>query len=244
MSEKIRLQKFIASLGVCSRRKAEELISSELVLVNGKTAKIGESVDPENDVVEIKGQKTLAKQENNKIYIALNKPVGYISSSSSEQGPSILELLTIKNCIDKQPKKITDRVFSVGRLDKDSEGLIILTNDGELTNLLTHPSFQHEKEYEVITAEIITNTDKEALEKPMNIDGQMYGGLKILKRKKVGKFCLTKVILKEGKNRHIRKMFGRLNCHILNLTRCRVGKYQLNDLPTGKWRTIKKNEII
>ncbi len=244
MSEKIRLQKFIASLGVCSRRKAEELIFSSLVLVNGKIAKIGESVDPKNDVVEIKGQKKITKQENDKIYIALNKPIGYISSSSSEQGPSILELLTIKNCIDKQPKKITDRVFSIGRLDKDSDGLIILTNDGELTNLLTHPSFQHEKEYEVVTAEIVTNSDKETLEKPMNIDGQIYGGLKILKRKKVGKFCLTKIILKEGKNRHIRKMFGRLNYHILNLTRCRAGKYQLNNLPVGKWKTVEKKEII
>lgn len=244
MNEKIRLQKYIASLGVCSRRKAEDLINSNLVLINGRIAKIGESIDPEKDKVEIKGQSNIKQQEPKKIYIALNKPVDYICSSNKEQGSSMLELLTIKNCIDEIPKKLDTRVFSVGRLDKDSEGLVILTNDGDLTNLLTHPSFEHEKEYEVVTAEIVTNEDKDTLEKTMNIDGQKYGGMKILKRKKIGKFCLTKIILKEGKNRHIRKMFGRLNYHVLTLIRCRVGKYQLNNLPVGKWKTINKSEII
>ena len=246
----VRLQKHIADLGICSRRKAEVLIAEGKVKVNGKIVKeLGTKVDPAIDKVEVTDKTKFRDQKQNtklpsKIYIALNKPVDFISSASSEQGQTVLDLLTKENNIGRYKKDINTRVYPVGRLDKDSEGLILLTNDGELTNLLTHPRHEHEKEYEVIIHHALTRDAKKLLENGMNIEDEHYQGIEIKKEFNKGRQTIVTVILKEGKNRQIRKMFGRLGYNITTLRRVRMSNLTLGTLPVGKWRFVKKENIV
>jgi 23S rRNA pseudouridine2605 synthase len=222
----IRLQKYIADCGVTSRRKAEELIIDGKIKVNGRVInELGTKVD-NNDKVEYDGG--VIKIESDKIYIALNKPVGYISSSTSRQGKSVLELIDIEK-----------RVYPVGRLDKDSSGLIILTNDGELTNEITHPKYGSEKEYEVILNRPITDSDKKKLESPMIIEDKELQPARVasVKGNKVN------LVLKEGMNRQIRKMMAKLSYSVIDLKRIRVGKLNLGKIKEGQWQMIGKNQI-
>jgi len=243
----IRLQKHIADLGICSRRKAEVFISEGKVKVNGElVTKLGTKVNPTKDKVEVEGANKPKTKESN-VYIMLNKPIDYICSSSNEQGQSVLDLLTKNNCIGTAcPAKPEGRrrVYPVGRLDKDSEGLVLLTNDGELTNLLTHPRYEHEKEYEVIIDKSLTKDAKSVLESGMNIDGILFQGIRIKKEFNKGRKTIVTIILKEGKNRQIRKMFGRLGYNLASLRRIRIGKLKLGTLPIGKWKLVKKDDII
>jgi len=180
---------------------------------------------------------------NKKIYIALNKPVDYISSVSSQQGKSILDLLTPNNYY-KGRKQIEQRVYPVGRLDKDSEGLVLLTNDGELTNLLTHPRYEHGKEYEVVIDKGLDRDSQKVLERGMSLDREQVQGIEIRKVSNLGKRTIVTVILKEGKNRQLRRMFGRLGFKVVSLKRIRVNRLKLGVLPIGKWRLIKRENIV
>ena len=252
----VRLQKHMADLGICSRRKAEELISARKVKVNGElVTEMGVKVDTDKDRVEVLLNKITGKpykekekgigeiNKNSKVYIALNKPVGFISSASSEQGASVLDLLTPQNCMTKG-QKLQARVYPVGRLDKDSEGLILLTNDGELTNELTHPRYEHEKEYEVTIDGFLTKDAVKILTKGMKIDSGYVQGIKILKEFKKGRRSVITAILTEGKNRQIRKMFGNIGYNVLSLRRTRINKLKLGVLPVGKWKYVTKDRII
>lgn len=256
---RIRLQKHIADLGICSRRKAEELIAAQKVKINGKiVVEMGVKIDPEKDTLEIIDTKILKKKEgplkkvftknpeqkDKKIYIALNKPVDYISSAAGEQGKSVLELLTKYNGGQREKRDIAERVYPVGRLDKDSEGLMLLTNDGSLTNLLTHPRYEHEKEYEVIIDRPLSKDAKKVLEHGMKLDDGFVQGIKIKKEFNKGKRTIVTVVLKEGKNRQIRKMFGQLGYNIVTLRRTRIGRLKLGTLPIGKWKFISKDAIV
>ena len=234
----IRLQKHIADLGICSRRKAEELIGLGKVKVNGEVVReMGVKVDSTKDKVEVDSPKLGAlNQEESLIYIALNKPIDYITSTSDKQGRTILSLL--------DRKKISARVYPVGRLDKDSEGLVLLTNDGNLTNVLTHPRYEHEKEYEITIDKPLTRDVKKVLSRGMKIDDEMMQGIEVKKEFNKGKRVIVTVILKEGKNRQIRKMFGRLGYNLISLKRVRIGKLKLGTLPVGKWRSVGKDKII
>jgi len=248
----VRLQKHIANLGYCSRRKAEELISIGKVIVNGKVVKkMGIKVDPKKDKIEV-DKKEIGnlkpncpegglKTRNTNLYIMLNKPVGYITSTSSEQGTSVLDLITIDN-YTKKP--IDTRVYPVGRLDKDSEGLVLLTNDGELTDKLTHPRYEHEKEYEVTVDKHLSKDAIKILEKGMGIGKDIVRGIKIIKQFNKGKRTIVTAILKEGKNRQIRRMFGQLGYNITALKRIRMNKLKLGVLPVGKWKFVKKSDIL
>lgn len=271
----IRLQKHIADLGICSRRRAEELIAAGLVKVNGKpVSEMGIKIDPVKDKVEVKelspvGQlaqnnkkvaltsrpekKPVAARKNttlpDKLYIALNKPVDYVSSATGTQGKSVLELLIPQNGRSWKEKQAwkpdhAPRVYPVGRLDKDSEGLILLTNDGELTNLLTHPRYEHEKEYEVIIDTPLSRQAKQVLETGMKLDDEFVQGIRIKREFNKGKRTIVTVILKEGKNRQIKKMFGRLGYNVLTLRRTRMGKLKLGTLPVGSWKFVSKNSIV
>lgn len=252
----IRLNKHIASLGFSSRRKADELIISGKIKVNGSIIKnLGNKVCPETDIIHIEdvSQKTnqimVDYKKDNKLYIMLNKPIDYISSTTNAQGISVLDLITPLN-YHKQAHKdearntTNVRLYPVGRLDKDSEGLILLTNDGELTNQLTHPRHQHEKEYEITTDRQLTPDAKKILAKGMIIGEERYGGMKIKKEFNKGRRVIITVVLKEGKNRHIRKMFGKLGYNIYVLRRIRIEKLTLGILPIGKWKFVKKTEIL
>lgn len=241
----MRLQKYIASQGVCSRRKAELLIEEGRVKINGElVTELGTIIDPDQDIIMIDGKEIEKKKDDGLVYIALNKPVDYISSASDAQGSTVIDLITPNNHIGKEKKALTARVFPVGRLDKDSEGLILLTNDGELTNKLTHPRYEHEKEYEVTIGERLSKDAQAILTAGMHIDGEDLKGIVIKDISNRGKRTIVTVILTEGKNRQIRKMFGRLGYHIISLKRVRIGRLKLNSLPTGRWRFTQKSEII
>lgn len=245
MSE-IRLQKYIADQGICSRRKAEQLIADGKVEINGEVVKeMGIKIDPDKDKVKVLDSRIFEKKDSKKVYIALNKPVDFISSASSEQGQSILDLITTENFWKPYKPEVNFRVYPVGRLDKDSEGLILLTNDGDLTNKLTHPSFGHEKEYEATLTDKLTKDVKNILESGMDIgEGEYAQGIKIVKEFNKGRRFIITIILKEGKKRQIRRMFGRLGYDLLSLRRTRMGNLKLGTLPTGRWKFVKKEDIV
>ncbi|OIO18582.1 MAG: hypothetical protein AUJ23_03355 [Candidatus Magasanikbacteria bacterium CG1_02_32_51] len=244
----VRLQKHMSNMGICSRRKAEELILAKKVKVNGKLViEMGTKVDPEKDKVEVLSVKYFVpknrEDNNSKIYIALNKPVGYITSSSSEQGMSVLDLLTENNCLTKG-RTLQTRVYPVGRLDKDSEGLVLLTNDGELTNEITHPRYEHEKEYEITIDGFLTKDAKKILTTGMKITSGYVQGIEIVKEFKKGRCAVITAILKEGKNRQIRKMFGNIGYNVMTLRRSRINKLTLGVMPVGRWKFVTRDKIV
>lgn len=223
----IRLHKFLAEAGIASRRKAEELIKKGKVTVNGSVVQeLGTLVDPEKDKVEYSGKPVKPSQE--KIYIALNKPLGYISSASGAEGKSVLQLVDVKQ-----------RIYPVGRLDKDSTGLMILTNDGELTNKITHPRYGSEKEYFVVLDAGLKEDHIKKLERGLKINGQKLQGIKVVSAQNKS----ARLILKEGINRQIRKMMGFLGYKVIKLKRIRIGKLELGDLKEGQWKKISKKDI-
>lgn len=243
----IRLQKLIADKGICSRRKAEELILAGKVKVNGEFAKIGMKVDEYEDKIEVKGveDQNLEDAPEEKIYIVLNKPAGFICSAVSEQGSSVLELITPENYYRLGGRDIKTRVYPVGRLDKDSTGLVLLTNDGELTNFLTHPRHEHEKEYKVTVDKHLNEEAIKILKQGMDIgEGEWVQGIQVKKVASFGRKMVVTIILKEGKNRQIRRMFGRLGYNIISLRRVRIGKLKLGSLAEGQWRFVNKSQII
>ncbi|NUM25380.1 MAG: rRNA pseudouridine synthase [Candidatus Buchananbacteria bacterium] len=223
----MRLQKFLASAGVASRRAAEELISEGKIKINGKViTKLGTSIDENLDVVEFQNKKITLPQD--KIYIALHKPVGYICSTSDEQGETVLSLVKSKQ-----------RIFPVGRLDKDSSGLIILTNDGEFANRLTHPRYGSEKEYFVTLDRDLKEEDVKKIQRGMVIDGKRLRSVKVNDiRNKSAKF-----ILQEGINRQIRRMLGKLGYTVIKLKRVRIGNLELGDLKIGQSKNIHKEDV-
>jgi len=251
MAELIRLNKRIAALGICSRRKADDYIREGIVFVNNEVVTdLGTKVDPDVDIIRVEGVHVPSKEKNQTlVYITLNKPIDYISSTTSEQGASVLDLITAENYYKPKyrddTKKLTGvRLYPVGRLDKDSEGIVLLTNDGELTNQLTHPRYEHEKEYDVSVDKGLTPDVRKILSKGMRIEGEQYGGMKIKKEFNKGRRVILTLVLREGKNRHIRKMLGRLGYNISFLRRTRIEKLTLGTLPIGSWKFVKKTDIL
>ncbi len=222
----MRLQKYLSTAGFCSRRAGEKYILDGLVKVNGiVTTTLGTKVDPEKDIIEVNGEKIEAKADL--IYIALNKPKGYVTTCRKESGKIVLDLIGISG-----------RIYPVGRLDKDSSGLLLLTNDGRLHNVLSHPSFDHEKEYEVTLKWPITD---EALEKMK--EGIFLMGSKTrpaaVRRISPEQFNIT---LKEGRNRQIRRMVVKIGNKVLDLKRIRISDVKLGNLKEGAWRYLTEKE--
>jgi len=226
---KMRVQKYLAHAGICSRRKAEEHILNGLVKVNRIiVTELGTKIDLEKDKVFFNNQPVILKQDAPKIYIALNKPVGYVSSCSRQNSKIVLDLIDID-----------ERVYPVGRLDKESKGLLLLTNDGELHNKLSHPSFNHEKEYIVTTVYPISETGLENMAQGIVIDNVITRKAKV-KRLSKNKF---NIVLKQGKNRQIRKMVGKIGNKVDTLQRVRIANIKLGNLEEGKWRYLALKEI-
>lgn len=226
---KMRLQKYLAHAGLCSRRKAEEHILNGLVKVNNKVVtELGTKIDPENDKVFFKHKQVILKPKSPKIYIAINKPEGYVTSCSQQRSKIILDLIDID-----------ERVYPVGRLDKDSRGLLLLTNDGDLHNKLSHPSFNHEKEYIVTTIHPISETALKDMAQGIVIDKVKTRKAKVTRLSK-NKF---KIVLKQGRNRQIRKMVGKTGNKVEILKRIRIANINLKDLKEGKWRYLLPKEI-
>ncbi len=222
----IRLQKYLSQCGVASRRAAEKMISDGLVCINRRLATIGESIDTDKDLVTVKGLEIRPRKDH--IYIALNKPRGYISSCSSGQGACLMDMV-----------KIGRKVFPVGRLDKDSEGLMLLTDDGELANRLTHPRYGCEKEYEVTSAEELKAEELREFRRGIALDD---GKTKPCKIRPSGEKKYS-IIISEGKKRQIRRMFQHFGKKVVRLKRTRIKDLKLRDLNPGKWRYLGEREI-
>jgi pseudouridine synthase len=239
---KIVLQKFIAESGYCSRRKAEELIrqsvgahSNAPVLVNGELPELGMKVD-EKDEVKIFGK--IIRLPKDKIYLKLNKPVGYVCTNKSfKDEKSVFELLPVK----------FRSLIIAGRLDKDSRGLLFLTNDGDLVARLTHPRYEHEKEYAagIWNQELGTGIDFRNVCNKLKSGVDIGEGDGVVKVKKIEYLGSNrfKIILTEGKKRQIRRMFRALGLEVKDLTRMRIGSLVLGDLKEGDWQELIQDEI-
>ena len=223
-----RLQKILSGAGVCSRRKAEEYLTAGRIKVNGITASLGDKADPERDVVEVDGTAVTSPAAHT--YIMLHKPRGVVTTMSDEKGrPTVAEL--VRDC--------PARVWPVGRLDMDSEGLLLLTDDGELTHRLTHPSHRVEKEY-VVKVRGDAAQALSLLRAPMVIDGE---DMETDRVELTGKNTLTMVI-HQGKNRQIRRMCAAAGLEVLRLKRVREGGLRLHDLQAGCWELLTNEEVF
>lgn len=228
-----RLQKYMARCGLASRRECEKIISQGKVTVNGKLIlEMGKKINPSKDEIKVEGR--LIVPETKKAYIILNKPVGYISTVSDPMGrPTILELIG----------DIGLRIFPVGRLDFDSQGLIILTNDGDFTYYLTHPKHGIKKEYRVLVSGSPKNEDIESLKRGINIDDYFTNPAEIININKEDGGSIFKVIINEGRNRQVRRMFDSIGHPVISLTRVSVGNITLGNLPLGSWRYLRQDEV-
>lgn len=222
-----RLQKILSAAGVCSRRQAEEYLLQGRVTVNGQVAGLGDKADPERDTVTFDG--TDVVKPDTLTYIMLHKPRGTVTTLSDDKGrPTVAHL--VADC--------PVRVWPVGRLDWDSEGLLIFTNDGALTNRLLHPSHEVEKEY-IVTVQGDVDAALPILEGPMELDGVPLSPAQV---RVLGEKRLS-IIIHQGKNRQVRRMCALAGLEVLRLKRVREGGVTLGDLPKGQWRPLTPQEV-
>lgn len=227
----VRLQKFMAECGVASRRKSEELIEMGKVKVNGHVAHIGDKINPKKDLVTVRGKKI--NKVDRMYYIILNKPRGYVTTVSDELGRK-----TVMDLVDCKA-----RIYPVGRLDKDSEGLLILTNDGSFANALTHPKHNYAKVYRVTVRPSISDEILEQLRNGIEIDGRKTAPCDVnVITEEEGRVVLE-FILREGRNRQIRKMCEAVDLEVARLKRVSIGPVKLGMLQTGKSRELTDNEV-
>ena len=230
----VRLQKYFTDCGVMSRRAAEEQIRLGRVYVNGKPASVGDSIEPGVDVVEYEG-KIIIPMCDEKVYIMLNKPRGYVTTMSDEKGRKNVSMLTSDVCV---------RVYPVGRLDMDSDGLLLLTNDGEFAKRLTHPKHDVPKIYHVTVRGKVSPDQLKTLGSPMTIDGYKIQPVKVTPlHSDDPKKSVLQMTLYEGRNRQIRKMCERASLEVSRLSRVAIGDVKLGSLPSGKWRRLTAREV-
>ena len=237
--EKIRISKFFTDCGVMSRRAAEAEIEKGSIKVNGIPAVLGQKIDPERDLVEYNGRRiTLSREE--RITVMLNKPRGIVTTASDEKGRTDVTSL----CAD-----VTDnngdsvRLYPVGRLDMDSDGLLLMTNDGELANKLTHPRHSIPKIYHVTLAGILDKEKISSLGSPIMIDGRLTSPVKVTKLGTEDGCTIACFELYEGRNRQIRRMCEAAGVRIKRLSRVAIGDLHLGSLPVGRWRKLTRDEI-
>ena len=228
-----RLQKILSARGVCSRRKAEELITAGRITCNGQVAKLGDSADPDIDKILLDG-KPLPSQEEY-VYIMLNKPRGYVTTLSDEKGRKNAAQL-VADC--------GKRVYPVGRLDMDSEGLLLFTNDGDFANRMMHPKHEVNKIYEVVVRGY-TEAALERLKKPVVLDGYQIRQpeVELIHKSATSDRAELQVTIHEGRNRQVRRMCDMAGMNVLRLTRIAEGPVKLGKLSTGKWRYLTAAEV-
>ena len=231
--EEIRLQKFIADAGLMSRRAAEEEIRRGNISINGHVAEIGMKINPRRDVVTYRG-KRIAYEKKEYTYILMNKPRGYLSSTSDDRG---------RKCVTDLLTQVEARVYPVGRLDLVSEGMLLLTDDGELKNRLTHPKTSLPKVYRVKVFPAVSDEQIERLSSPMVIDGYEIKPVTVTLAESDESGSVLKMTLLEGRNRQIRKMCEATELTVKRLSRISIGSLKLNNLPVGKWRYLTKEEV-
>lgn len=223
----MRLQKLLAEAGVCSRRHGESLIRAGRVRVNGQVVTtMGVKADPEQDRIEVDGRPVAGSGKL--LYIMLHKPPGYVTSCSHPGQKIVLDLVDLPG-----------RIFPVGRLDKASSGLLLLTNDGPLHHRLSHPSFDHEKEYEVTVDRSIEEGALRAMARGLPLGGIVTRPARI-RRLASDRF---RIVMREGRNRQIRRMVRKVGCEVTVLKRVRIAHLQLGNLAPGRWRFLTPDEL-
>ena len=229
----MRLQKYLALCGVASRRRSEQMILEGKVMVNGQTIReMGVQVDETRDVVRVSGE--VVKPEAEKHYIAYNKPIGEVTTVSDPEGRS-----TVMDKFREYPV----RLFPVGRLDYDSEGLLLLTNDGELMNHLLHPSHEVRKTYWVKASNQVTEEDIRTLRSGVMIDGRLTSPAEVRLIRREAFDTVLLISIHEGRNRQVRKMLEAIDHQVVHLKRVGFGPISLDDLPVGQWRRLSDTEI-
>ena len=234
-----RLQKFLARSGIASRRKSEELITSGKIKVNGQVVtELGIKINPEIDIVEYNGKQI--KEENKKIYILLNKPIGYVTTVKDQfKRDTVMELV----------KGVKERIVPVGRLDMYTSGALLLSNDGDFINKVTHPKHEIEKTYNATIVGKVTKEDVEKLTKGVEIqdDLETYvtkpAKVKILKIDEEKNLSRIQITIHEGKNREVRRMCEAIGKKVIALHRTQIGNIDVKDLQLGKWRYLTEKEI-
>ncbi|MGX8702482.1 pseudouridine synthase [Caproiciproducens sp.] len=232
MAKDVRLQKMLADCGVASRRKAEEMISAGEIKVNGVTAKIGDKVDPKKDKVSVNGR--LLDTHVKPVYIMLNKPRGFITTMSDEMD---------RKCVAELIKDVPERIYPVGRLDRESEGLLLMTNDGEFANAMTHPSLHIPKTYRVTVHPSISEDQLTQIAVGIVIDGRKTAPAKVNVLSQEAGRVVLEIVLYEGRNRQIRKMCEQLGLEVARLKRIAVGPVKLGMLQPGTWRPLTAEEV-
>ena len=229
----IRLQKYLAECGIASRRKAERLINQGEVSVDGQTiTEMGYKLDPEQQEVRFRG--TLVTPKKTPTYILLNKPKGYVTTMSDPQGRPIVTSLL---------KDVKARVFPVGRLDIDTEGALLLTDDGELAHKILHPRHESTKTYEVLVEGLVRQKNIRKLEQGIEIDGKKTWPATVSKVKKQGAAYRLVITIHEGRKRQIRKMFRAIGHPVINLKRIAYGKLELGSLKSGAYRILTPEDM-
>ena len=224
---KTRIQKVLSENGILSRRKAEEYVAQGRITVNGRRAETGAAVDPERDIIAIDGVRLELSSRVRKVYILLNKPRGYVTTLSDELG---------RRCVAELVEDAPERVYPVGRLDKDSEGALILTNDGEFANLIMHPSHHISKTYRVTVRPGVTEDQLVRLSSGVEIDGRMTSPAQVDVIEKQPGRAVIQMVIHEGRNRQIRKMCEAVGLEVARLRRNSVGPIRLGMLQPGKRR--------
>ena len=230
----MRLQKYMADCGVASRRKSEELILAGEVTVNGVTVReLGTKIDPQKDVVAYRGK--AVKPQKKKIYILLNKPEGYVTTARDQfNRPTVIDLIK---------KDVKERVVPVGRLDYDTSGLLILTNDGDVVYKLTHPKNEVEKVYEAKLFGVPDSDTINLFKRGITIDGRKTRPAKLELLRVDGRFSYCRITIHEGRNRQVRKMCQAARHPVASLRRVAEGNIELGDLKKGSWRYLTDKEI-
>ncbi|MBE6757818.1 MAG: rRNA pseudouridine synthase [Ruminococcaceae bacterium] len=227
-----RLQKIIAERGVASRRKAEELIARGKVKVNGHVASLGDKADPRRDVILVGGKRLAAAETAT--YILLNKPRGYVTTMSDELG---------RKCVAELVANAGVRVYPVGRLDRDSEGMLLLTNDGDFANAIMHPSTHVPKRYRVTVRGVADDAALQSFRDGIVLDGRRTLPADVSVVSEEPERTVLEVVLYEGRNRQIRRMCETLQLQVIRLRRTTIGSVKLGMLPVGKWRYLTPKEV-
>ena len=229
---KIRLQKYLSECGIASRRKAEEYIEAGRVKVNGRPAKLGDRVDPKRDKVMFAGRRVVGQKK--KMYIMLHKPRGYVTTLLDEKG---------RKCVSDLVADAGVRLFPVGRLDRDSEGLLLMTNDGEFANLLTHPSRYVSKVYRVTVRGQVTEEQLDQMAAGILLDGEKTRPCEVHVISKGEDRTVLHFTLYQGKNRQIRRMCEAVGLTVIRLKRTMIAGVKLGMLKPGKWRELNEKEM-
>lgn len=233
-NNEVRLQKFMAEQGVASRRKSEDLIRAGKVKVNGHIAEIGMKINPRKDLVTVGKQKLTNVKNRKMVYIMLNKPRGYVTTVSDELGrKTVMDLLPDFGC----------RIYPVGRLDKDSEGLLLLTNDGSFTNCMTHPSHEYAKVYRVTVRPSVNDEILFNLRNGIEIDGRKTAPCEVTVLTEEENRVVLEFILHEGRNRQIRKMCESQGLEVARLKRISIGPIKLGMLTQGDYKELSEQDV-